>query len=341
MNLSVVELMALADRDPAWLQQALQRAIELELSTLPPYLCGYWCLKDPSSYPAAQILKIIYQEMFHIGLACNMLSATGKRPEVLKGFQSIAYPGPLPGGVVPTCDGKLVPCDRNFQVMLGFDDFHAFAWMAAQIEYPEHPVPRQMVFGLEATFPTIGQFYDAILQAFQDSNDEIPYDLQNQRTGTLGLFAIDDVCKAIAAIQQIKQQGEGGDKNPFSGPNQLSHFYAFGELYNLHKYRFDPITEQGDFDGDPISLPYDQVYEMTPVPLRGYPAPPAEVIDFDHAFTRMLCHLDRAWAPGGAAELALATVEMPALTAKATQLLSKEIKRTDAPGIYGPQFKLI
>jgi len=112
-------------------------------------------------------------------------------------------------------------------------------------------------------------------------------------------------------------------------------------LYNLHKYRFDPITEQGDFDGDPISLPYDQVYEMTRVPLRGYPAPPAEVIDFDHAFTRMLCHLDRAWAPGGAAELALATVEMPALTAKATQLLSKEIKRTDAPGIYGPQFKLI
>lgn len=344
MNRSIVELMKWRIRDLAWLQDALQSAIELELSTLPPYLCGYWSLKDSTSYPANQVNNIFYQEMLHFGLACNMLAATGKAPKVLKGYASIQYPGPLPGGVVPTCDGKLIPCDPNFSVKLGFADFHAFAWMAAEIEYPEAPVPRPTLLGAAEKFATIGQFYDAVLQAFQANDSKIPYDTANQNKGPLGLYFIDGLNTAMAAIHLIQQQGEGGSGNPYSGPKQLSHFYAFGELYYLKMYKFDPATGTGDWTGADIKIPSDQVYNMTPVPLHGYPSPPQPaanyLLDFDRSFTEMLTHLDAAWAPGGKAELGKAIQVMPDLTTKALALLGKQITRTDAAGIYGPQFKI-
>ena len=37
------------DRDSGWLKESLQAAIELELSTLPPYLCAMWSIRDPSA----------------------------------------------------------------------------------------------------------------------------------------------------------------------------------------------------------------------------------------------------------------------------------------------------
>ena len=69
MNLTIAQLMKDSNRNLAWLQKALQSAVELELSTLPPYLCGYWALKDNQSYPATQINNIFFQEMLHFGLA--------------------------------------------------------------------------------------------------------------------------------------------------------------------------------------------------------------------------------------------------------------------------------
>lgn len=340
MNLQIVNLMRSVTRDVPWLQSALQAAIELELSTLPPYLSGYWSLMDSGSYPATQINNIFFQEMLHFGLACNLLSSTGKDPEVLAGYGRIQYPGPLPGGVVPACDGELVPCDPHFQVQLGFTDFHAFAWMATQIEYPEDPVPRPQLLAEVETFPTIGQFYDAVIGAFQENTGKLPYDRTHQLAGPLGLTIIDGPAAATSAMQLIQQQGEGGKKNPFSAPNVLSHFYAFGELYFLRKYKFDPATQTGDWSGDVISIPADGVYQMTPVPKGGYKAPPPEVIAFDRTFTQMLQNLEAAWSAGGKAALSNAIRIMPDLTSTATDLLSKKIPRTDGPGIYGPQFKI-
>jgi hypothetical protein len=101
LNSKIAELMAKPTRDMAWLQKALQSAVELELATLPPYLCGFWALQDRSSGPARQIFSIAKQEMAHFGLACNMLRATGGKPDILGAYAQIQYPGPLPGGVRP------------------------------------------------------------------------------------------------------------------------------------------------------------------------------------------------------------------------------------------------
>jgi hypothetical protein len=55
VKLTIAELMTTPTRDIPWLRNALQSAVELELATLPPYLCGFWALKDRSSDPARQI----------------------------------------------------------------------------------------------------------------------------------------------------------------------------------------------------------------------------------------------------------------------------------------------
>ena len=73
MNRSIQRLMALpaAEHDLAWLQNALQSAVELELATLPPYLCGMYSVKRPSTV-FQLINEIVFDEMAHFGLACNM-----------------------------------------------------------------------------------------------------------------------------------------------------------------------------------------------------------------------------------------------------------------------------
>jgi hypothetical protein len=58
---------------------AVQTAMRLEFSTLPPYLCAEWSIDagmDPDDV-ASTIFDIAQQEMFHFALAGNMLSAIG------------------------------------------------------------------------------------------------------------------------------------------------------------------------------------------------------------------------------------------------------------------------
>jgi hypothetical protein len=58
MNLKILKLMRAPrqTRDLKWLKDALQSAIELELSTLPPYVCGQRALQDQRS-AAANLIR--------------------------------------------------------------------------------------------------------------------------------------------------------------------------------------------------------------------------------------------------------------------------------------------
>src|SRR4051812_25644346 len=81
---TIRELMAVEERDHdlTWLMDSLQNAIALEFSTIPPYLCAWWSIKDDSD-PVAISLKTIWkEEMRHTGLACNLLAGIGGRPNL-------------------------------------------------------------------------------------------------------------------------------------------------------------------------------------------------------------------------------------------------------------------
>jgi hypothetical protein len=349
-NLKIKRLM---DKPPEahnlnWLQESLQSALELELSTLPPYLCGLYALEDQRSDAAKLIRKIVLDEMGHFGLVCNLLWATGMKPKILDGYDSIVYPGPLPGGVCPRCDPSLhFPCDPNFKVELGFSDYRSFVQMCMQIEYPENPVPRPIVSMLEGRqeiFPTIGEFYDAILNAFQKLDGQIPYGKALDKQIEIPfppLAKIDGLTAATRAIRLIQCQGEGASKFPFTDSTRatLAHFYIFGEIYFGRKYVFDAASQTGDWTGDIVGVP--NVFRMTPVPKGGYgPNPPQEVIECDRLFTEMLRQLDQAWSGGGESVLNAAIDIMGSLKSATLDLFKKNLARPEG-GIFGPQFRKV
>jgi len=342
MSQRIVELMQAPQqaRNLPWLKGALQCALELELSTLPPYLCGQWALEDQGSDAAKLIGSVTQDEMSHLGLVCNLLGATGQQPQIFTGYDSIIYPGPLPGGVRPKCDPNFFPVDPNFQVVLGFEKYSDFVRMAMQIEYPEDPVPRPLLAGAAETFPSIGEFYDAVLQALQDNDGKFPYQTDKQlENDNPNVFVIDGLLKATTAVSTIQKQGEGSPRFPFADPErkELAHFYVFGELFYGKRYVFDDKTQTGDWSGDPVQIP--GVRPMTPVPPGGYPmTPPAGVLACDTVFTQLLQQLDQAWGNGDPNALADAVGTMFALKKASIDLLQQQIPRPDG-GIYGPQFK--
>ena len=78
---ALVRLMTVPDvkRDIGWVEEGLRAAIQLELSTIPPYLYAMWSI-DPDADPSdcrSVIASIAREEMLHMGIACNLLPAVG------------------------------------------------------------------------------------------------------------------------------------------------------------------------------------------------------------------------------------------------------------------------
>src|SRR5262245_10440365 len=87
--------------DLDWLRRSLQAAIELEFATIPPYLTAYWSIKDRRNPAAASIREVCLEEMLHLAICCNLLTAIGGSPALNTPAVVPSYPGPLPGGVHP------------------------------------------------------------------------------------------------------------------------------------------------------------------------------------------------------------------------------------------------
>ena len=80
------------------LRKALQTAIELEHSTIPPYLYALYSLKPGTNGEIGRLLlSVIQQEMLHMALDCNILNAINGSPDIDKPHFIPKYPGPLPG----------------------------------------------------------------------------------------------------------------------------------------------------------------------------------------------------------------------------------------------------
>jgi hypothetical protein len=327
MSRKITELLQIPSdqHDLGWLKQGLQAAIELELATLPPYLCGLWSIKSQDGPAFDLIESVALDEMLHMGLCCNMLAAIGGTPTIVSGYKNIEYPGPLPGGVRP-----------NLTVYLGglTPDYIKSVYM--EIEYPQGgPIAP----AVEETYPTIGAFYDALTAAFQSLSPTITTKSQLTSPG-VGLVQLKTLGDVFKAIQKIKEQGEGTSQSPeaqdFGG--ELAHYYRFGEI--LHGQKFIQVSGKWDYKGDPI--PFPVVYHFTPIPAGGYPNPPnaasQALQDFDQAFAGLLTSLDRGWATGTQADLGKAVGAMLKLQSLANKLM--QITRADQPGVYGPDFRL-
>src|ERR1700760_3683759 len=82
------------------LQGALQTAIQLEFSTIPPYLCAQWSIDSDPGGVADMIEGVVVQEMYHFALGGNIFTPIGGVPSVANAAFLPKYPTKeLPGGI--------------------------------------------------------------------------------------------------------------------------------------------------------------------------------------------------------------------------------------------------
>jgi hypothetical protein len=326
MQIAALMQVPAPSRDVAWLKDSLQAAIELELSTLPLYLTGMWSIKTQAGDVYDRIKQVVFEEMLHLGLVCNLLTTIGGTPELATTAAVPRFPGPLPGGVRPNLTVYLAGLTRQLvkEVFM-------------EIEYPQ---AGPIALALTTTYPTIGDFYDAVLEAFVHNAAAITGARQLAASNPLlgELKPITTLDDARWAIGTIKEQGEGTTQSPnaadFGG--KLAHYYKFGEIYHGKKL-IQTAAGTWKYEGDPVQFP--EVFPVGRVPAEGYPDLP-EAVAFNKLFTALLIQLEKAWTNGDQDELDDAMfLKMRALTGPARALMQKPL---EAGGFtYGPCFRLV
>jgi len=218
----------------------VQNAIRLEHATIPPYLAGYFSLRDSNSEVADIIKSVVIEEMLHLTIAANLMISIGGSPVLNQPDFVPNYPHELPMGIGDSLEVKLKKCSREQveNVYMG-------------IETPMHliPIPRVRNFfkrtvkslsrgSINMTeYSTIGAFYLALADKIEELGDSIFIgDVSNQVIARKWfpnhdeMFAITNVESAVKAIKLIIDQGEGTSTSPFDETGDISHYYRFRQI---------------------------------------------------------------------------------------------------------------
>jgi hypothetical protein len=271
------------------LKDALRGALQIEFATIPMYLTALWSIVDQGHVAAKIIRAVVHEEMLHLALVCNLLSALGERP-VLTGARVPAFPCSFPGNV-----------HRGLELRLEGYGPHALSTFM-EIERPDKPV---IILGVhQKRFPnrgkTIGAFYREIIAAFHKLEPHLSS--EQQIAGPFAWRVMTTVEQVEKALNLIMQQGEGVGEIPFTrNPMQLSHYYRFKSLEMLRHLKWNAKDQK--LKPHSRILP-PTVFELAPAPPDGYGrAAPKEVRDasekFDDTYSRMLQCLEGSWSKGG------------------------------------------
>jgi hypothetical protein len=365
----------MTDRDlPPYIQNIdelrahLQAAVELEHSTIPPYLCGLYTIKTGTNEKAAEIIRtVVVEEMLHFVLAANVLNAVGGSPSVDFPKFVPAYPATLPLGT----GGELVVN------LLKFSEDAVNTFLA--IEKPAEPPAEEAM--LEAVpvrhipvepgqladmlrrgeiYASIGDFYQAIedgltgLEAkareagetifVPDDGFQITREYYYNSGGEA--FPVTDLDSALRALKTIVDQGEGyereifdGDDASFGQPRELAHYYRFNQI-KLRRCYAPGDTPRSGPTGPAFDVDYSDaaVWDMQPNPtVEGLPQ--GQVRDAGAAFSRIYTDLLRMLhdaVNGRREQLIPGVVQMFTLKESAIDLV-----RTPLPGggTAGPCFQ--
>ncbi|MEU9993396.1 ferritin-like protein [Streptomyces sp. NPDC048045] len=321
---TAVRLLAVPEenRGVNWLRSALQVAVEIEFSTIPPYLCGWWSIENRKCDASRLIRRIISDEMYHLGIVCNLLVGLGGRPRIRE--SAPAYPGPLPGGVHPGVNVYLSGLTKTLvgDVMMA-------------IEAPAVPLTEGAHDPL-----SIGVFYEELRKAFRVVAPDLSVDRQmHERIGEDTLRPVRTLDDVERSIEIIKDQGEGtaASASDGQGDGHMAHYYAFAEIYHGRQLR----EADGDWTFTGAPVPFPDTRPMARVPAGGWDRPPAAaqrlLDDFDSTYTALLEALDTAWAEGDRHSLKAAVRRMRRLETPAVGLMEIPINGTKET--YGPQFR--
>ncbi|MDD9944763.1 MAG: ferritin-like protein [Myxococcales bacterium] len=233
----------------------LQKAIELEHSTIPPYLTAYYSLKPGLNDGIGNLLRsIVIEEMLHMTIAANILVSIGGAPSINGPGFVPRYPGPLPMGI----GGK------DFVVPIAAFSLPLVKGTFMVIEEPEEPIPVGTLRAQPPHYRTIGEFYDALKEKLRGLDPSAFGHVDRQVVGAFSKdqnFPIKCADTACQAIDIIVRQGEGSAVDPFEAPGEPAHYYRFGEIcYGSKLIR----GQDGGFlyGGAPIAFVSDGVFPM-------------------------------------------------------------------------------
>ncbi|KAI8515324.1 hypothetical protein Bbelb_061370 [Branchiostoma belcheri] len=253
------------------LKKTLQIALQLELSTIPPYLSALFSIKDGENKEVAALIKsVVVDEMKHMALVSNILNAIGGSPNLNIPSIVPSYPGPLPGGANPGLELKLAKCSLNQirTVFQGIERPNCEIANSDVVQYLRSHKNQLMRYSSDepdgktwediseqctkiTTRPqTIGAIYihqilcpmiKLEMTALVNGQTLFTRDRKKQITHKQWLSDNDnppsevhDLRSAIEAIEDIAIEGEGSDPcDPFHGEGEhLSHYFKFAEILN-------------------------------------------------------------------------------------------------------------
>lgn len=336
----------------------LHTAMTLELSTIPLYMTALISIKPGKNRVAANILRsVMMEEMLHLSLAGNLLSAIGGRAA----FTAENIPSfPL----TLKFEGKSFK-DREFEANLAPfspDNIEIFA----EIELPEGWRERpefEVALKLDVPGYTIGEFYDEIAKrlaslcesygqtAVFNGNPEHQLGL-NYYWGAGGSpIVINDLESARQAIQVIVTQGEGirhevydDDHDYFGQPEQVAHFFRFREIQFGRHYQSGDNPRQPP-TGPAFEVDYSEVYPIKANPKStDYLADPVMSTlndEFNRLYSLMLYQIAEALNGASGAMYTAILNSMHDMTATALQMVATPIAN-DPEGRNGaPSFEWV
>ena len=290
----------------------LQTAIELEHSTIPPYLAAYFTLdQDTNSFAWEVIRSVFMEEMLHMTLACNVLNAIGGHPFI---------DNPK---FIPEYPTELNFADRKFDV--GIIKFSKPAIEAfLEIEKPseqrlkvEGEYLKNLMRPINLNERTIGEFYQVIKDQLTHLVNEYGEDAvftgdrslqitpKDYYGGGGEVIEVHNLETALFAIEVIVNQGEGasgniydGDETYFDQNQEVAHFYRFNEIYLEQRYK------KGDHPnkkptGEKVDINWDAVIDMIDNPkAKNFPegsAARAKADEFNQLYSHFLRLLHKAF----------------------------------------------
>lgn len=255
---------------PKWtlegLHAHLQDAIDLELWTIPYYLSTMYSIRDPASDAYQLIQSVVYQEMLHTQLACNLTNAFGGWPT----FTAPVYGGPK----IPHLNFKLdEPNPTHLYTPSSTDigplDQERINTMCL-IEYPQwQSRTTPDVQEDRSQYGSLGEFYDAIRVGVTELRDHLRGGVRqvdffsayynNLPTATITRDGMEGYRQAIELLNVITEQGEGQTQGDADVPTEYQntadgfhdswpHYRKFVHIRDMRQY---PATFAPDREPNP------------------------------------------------------------------------------------------
>lgn len=330
------------------LKEHLQIAIELEHSTIPPYLCALYTIKEGTNLAAVHAIKsVVIEEMLHMIMAANILNAIGGKPQINTEHFIPKYPGPL----IHSSDMFTVNLEK-------FSESAIDAFLLIEKPAPAGAPPQAH------NYDSIGQFYAAIMQGLEYVyQDHLKNKKENifkkefysrqvtseQYYGSGGkLVAVYNLDDANLAMDEIVGQGEGidgtiidSDAKLFGEDIEYAHYFKFNEIKCQQAYLpTDSANEPPN--GPKLDVDYDAVHNMMKNPkMKDYKKNPElynKAYEFNKTYMALLDNIHHA-CNGQPDLLMKGVVLMYDLKYKALELLNIPTGKRNE--VAGPTFEYV